>query len=271
MRNTLDRVARDVVQRVPVPQALKQLRKKRRQTLRADAVRCRRAHAQQRHFGGTIARWAPSPRRHRLLSWWMAQQHQGVLPRVAGDRTELVQEPPLLAPARVHVPRRQSPRQVEPTGLLHRLIVIVSGRICFEADCPCRVGEILRQRGESVPSALYLTDFHLKVRLPGPQNGPWCSNGCSSPDASACISVQPPVSSRESAPHVCEPPELCVSLPAACQSSMRGRQVATGHRPESRTQSKDGSHLAAPRHRPPLSPRPDRACVAKTLQWSLTI
>jgi hypothetical protein len=30
--------------------------------------------------------------------------------------------------------------------LLHRLIVIASDRLCFEADCPCRVGKILRQR-----------------------------------------------------------------------------------------------------------------------------
>ena len=37
-------------------------------------------------------------------------------------------------------------------------------------------------------------------------------NGCSSPDASACISVQSPVSLRESAPHLREPPELGVSL-----------------------------------------------------------
>jgi hypothetical protein len=44
----------------------------------------------------------------------------------------------------VHVPRRQSLRQIVPTGSLQGLIVIAPGRICFEANLSRRVGEILR-------------------------------------------------------------------------------------------------------------------------------
>jgi hypothetical protein len=78
----------------------------------------------------------------------MAQQYQRVLAGVAADATEVIQELPLLASAGVHVARRQSPRQIMPTGLLHRLIVIAPGRMCFEATSPCRVGRILRHRGK---------------------------------------------------------------------------------------------------------------------------
>ena len=53
---------------------------------------------------------------------------------VAGDRTELVQELALLASAGMRVARRQSPRQVVPTSLLHTLIVVVTGRILSEAN-----------------------------------------------------------------------------------------------------------------------------------------
>ena len=69
-----------------------------------------------------------------------------MLAGVTGDGTELVQELPLLTSARVHVPWRQSARQVVPTGLLHRLIIIAPGRICCEAEPLVRVGQILRQR-----------------------------------------------------------------------------------------------------------------------------
>ena len=63
-----------------------------------------------------------------------------MLTRVAGNCTEL------LTSAGTRIARRQSPRQVVPTGLLHRLIVVASGRICFEANTTSRVGKILRQR-----------------------------------------------------------------------------------------------------------------------------
>jgi hypothetical protein len=59
-----------------------------------------------------------------------------------------------LASAGVHIARRQCSRQVVPTRLLHHLIVILiaSGRICFEAGLTCRVGKILRQpAGHSWP------------------------------------------------------------------------------------------------------------------------
>jgi hypothetical protein len=70
------------------------------------------------------------------LNWWVAQKHQRVLAGVASDHTELVQELSFLASAGVHVARRQCPRQIMPTGLLHRLIVIASGRIPSEAKLP---------------------------------------------------------------------------------------------------------------------------------------
>ena len=70
-----------------------------------------------------------------------------MLAGIPRDGTELVQELALLPSGDTRVARRQSPRQVVPTGLLHRLIVIASGRICFEADRLCPVDKILRQRG----------------------------------------------------------------------------------------------------------------------------
>ena len=74
-----------------------------------------------------------------------------MLAGIPSDRTELVQELALLSSAGVHVARRQGSRQIVPTGLLHCLIVVASGRICFEADRLCRVGKILRQRAAEAP------------------------------------------------------------------------------------------------------------------------
>jgi hypothetical protein len=74
-----------------------------------------------------------------------------VLAGIAGERTELVQELALLASAGPHVAWRQSPRQIVPTGLLHVLIVICSGRICFDATGTRRVGAILKQRARLPP------------------------------------------------------------------------------------------------------------------------
>jgi len=68
-----------------------------------------------------------------------------MLAGVAGDRTELVQELAFLASAPARVAWRQSPRQIVPTGLLHRLIVICSGRTCFDANGTAPVGKILKQ------------------------------------------------------------------------------------------------------------------------------
>ena len=59
----------------------------------------------------------------------MTEQDESVLAGLAGDRTELVQELPLFSPVGVHVARCQSPRQIVPTGLLHRLVVVAPGRI----------------------------------------------------------------------------------------------------------------------------------------------
>ena len=94
-------------------------------------------------------RQAPSRARAEgpLLRRGTAQQHQGVLAAVAGDGTELVQELPLVPLAGVGVARRQGPRQVDPTGLLHSAIVTRFGRILFEANLPARVGKILRHLG----------------------------------------------------------------------------------------------------------------------------
>ena len=136
-----------MVQRMPVPQAFEQLGQKWRQALGADAVEGGPAHAQQRHLSRSIARRSPATVRDTLLGWRMTEQYERVLAGVAADGTELIQELALLSSAGVHVARRQRPRQVVPTGLLHPLIVVASGRIRFEADRPCRVGKILRQRG----------------------------------------------------------------------------------------------------------------------------
>jgi hypothetical protein len=46
----------------------------------------------------------------------------------------------------VGIARRQRPRQVAPTGLLHIAMVVAFGRIGFEANPTSRVGKILRQR-----------------------------------------------------------------------------------------------------------------------------
>ena len=71
-----------------------------------------------------------------------------MLPRVAGDLTEVIQKLALLASTGMGVARRQSARQVVPTGLLHPLIVVASGRNRFDANHTSRVGKILRQRGD---------------------------------------------------------------------------------------------------------------------------
>ena len=65
-----------------------------------------------------------------------------MLAGVAGDGTELVQELALLASAGPRAAWRQSPRQVMPTGLLHRLIGICSGRIRLETTATRQVGRI---------------------------------------------------------------------------------------------------------------------------------
>ena len=66
---------------------------------------------------------------------------------MAGDGTELVEELALRPFAGMRLARRQSPRQVVPTRLLHPLIVIAFGRKRYEANTTSRVGKILRQRG----------------------------------------------------------------------------------------------------------------------------
>ena len=131
---------------MPVAQALEELGEKRRQTLGANAVGGRPAHAQKSHLSRSIATWAATHVPVLILSGWITQEHQRVLAGVAGDRTELVQKLALLPSAATRVARRQSSRQVMPTGLLHCLIVIALSRISFEADRPCRVDKILRQR-----------------------------------------------------------------------------------------------------------------------------
>jgi hypothetical protein len=93
-----------------------------------------------------------------------------MLARETRDGTELVQELALLPPVGVCVARRQGPRQVVPTGLLHTLIVIASGRICFDADLPCRVGKILRQRGVG---ANYLLTNIRAIPAPGSMERNW--------------------------------------------------------------------------------------------------
>jgi hypothetical protein len=82
-----------------------------------------------------------------IFAGWITQQHQRVLARVAAERTELIQKLTLLTSDGPRVTWRQSPRQIVPTGLLHHLIVICSGRIGFDATDTCRVGQILKQRG----------------------------------------------------------------------------------------------------------------------------
>jgi hypothetical protein len=99
-----------------------------------------------------------------------------VLAGVAGDGTELVQELPLLASADVGVVRRQGPRQVEATGLLHPTIVICSGRILCEANLPCRVGFFLRQLGQARVSDVPELMFYNRVcHGGGPSSGNVCT------------------------------------------------------------------------------------------------
>jgi hypothetical protein len=121
---------------MPAAQALEQFGQKWRQPFGTDAVQRRPTRAQQCHLGRPVA-WRSTPAiADTLLNWRVAQQHKCVLARVARDGTELAQELAFLASAGMDVARRQCPRQVVPTGLLHRLIVIASGRICCEADLP---------------------------------------------------------------------------------------------------------------------------------------
>src|SRR5207245_8272013 len=115
----------------------------------ADAVGGRPAHAQQGDLSRPVAARAATDGARSILTRRVTQEHQRVLAGVAGNRTELVQELALLASAGPRVAWRQSPRQVMPTGLLHALIVISSGRIRFEATATRRVGKILKQRAPS--------------------------------------------------------------------------------------------------------------------------
>ena len=82
-----------------------------------------------------------------------------MLTRVAGDRTELVQELALLTSAGMRVARPQSLRQIMPTGLLHRVIVAASGRKGFEANTTSPVGKILRKRASRRRSSLIERTF----------------------------------------------------------------------------------------------------------------
>src|SRR5207253_11369754 len=96
----------------------------------------------RRHLSRSVRPRSATDAPRSVLNWWTTQHHQRVLTGVPGNSAKLVQELALLTPAGVGVARRQSPRQIVPTGLLHALIVVAPGRISFEADHPCRVGKI---------------------------------------------------------------------------------------------------------------------------------
>src|ERR1051326_8320247 len=69
--------------------------------------------------------------RNRLVCWWVLQERQRVLARVAGHLAQLVEDLTLLVLAHVPIPRRQRAHQVMPTGSLH-LSDLTFGRINYE-------------------------------------------------------------------------------------------------------------------------------------------
>src|SRR5258708_21250794 len=114
---------------MPGEQPREELGQKWRQAFGADAVGGRPAHAQEGYLRGSITARAATDAPCSVLNWWTTQQHQRVLTGVAGNGAELVQELALLASAGVGVARRQSPRQIVPTGLLPR-----AHRRCSRSD-----------------------------------------------------------------------------------------------------------------------------------------
>jgi len=147
VRHALDRLGGDVAQGVPVAQPVEELGQAGRQALGTDAVGGRPRSYGPAEVALLRMCWSATDTPQSMLGGRIAQEHQRVLPGVAGDGTELVQKLALLPSADTRVARRKSSRQVVPTSLLHAPIVIASGRICFEAHLPCRVGKILTQRG----------------------------------------------------------------------------------------------------------------------------
>src|ERR1700738_2283433 len=117
---------------MPVAQPLEQLGQKCPQALGTDPVGRRPAHAQQGHLSGPVRQWATTDAPRAVLSWWITQQDQRVLPRVLGDLTEVIQKLALLASTGVGIARRQRSRPIVPTGLLPLLLAGGSRRGCFE-------------------------------------------------------------------------------------------------------------------------------------------
>jgi len=109
----------------------------------------------------------------------MSEQHQWVLARVAGDRTELVQEPALLASAGVHVARRKRSRQVVPTGLAHppRCIRAEPDRELFVASQP-NVTALRTPRHRIQPVATS-TVLKVKRNWPALEDPQWATRSIS--------------------------------------------------------------------------------------------
>ena len=144
VRHSLDRLGGHMPQRMPVAQPLEQLGRngaKRLEQMPSVADQHMRSKATSAGpYDGSRPRYGGGRS--------SGGGHPAAPARACGcsrELTELIQELPLLLPTGMRVARPQRPRQIEPTRLLHPIIVICPGRILSEANHLCRVGFFLRQ------------------------------------------------------------------------------------------------------------------------------